>query len=202
MRLYVKRYISACIPYLYGKRKGGKQEGFLNLIPKSNVPFTTVHIDHLRPFQSTKRRNKHIVVVVDRFTKAVFLKAVRSTDAKAVIEYIRDFFYVFGVPESIVTDRGTVFTVFRCEHFCEQNSIKHVNVAVAIPRANGKVERLNRPVMEALLVVAYERDWYEILQVQFSINNMINSSTGSTPSQLLLDYTLRGGDDTALRDAF
>lgn len=56
--------------------------------------------------------------------------------------------------------------------------------------------------MEALLIVANECDWDEKLrQVQFGINNMINSSTGSTLSQLLLGYIPRGEEYIALRDA-
>lgn len=73
---------------------------------------------------------------MDGFTKAVFLEAVRSTDTKAVIEYIRDLICVYSALETIVTDRGTAFTAHKLEHFCEQNSIMHVKVAVATLRAH------------------------------------------------------------------
>jgi len=63
----------------------------------SKVPFETIHVDHLGPFPSSSRRNKHIIVVVDGFTKCVFLKAVRTRDTKLVIEFMRDLFCTYGI---------------------------------------------------------------------------------------------------------
>jgi len=36
--------------------------------------------------------------------------AVRATGAKAVIEFLRDLFCTYGVPERIISDRDPVFT--------------------------------------------------------------------------------------------
>jgi len=51
--------------------------------------------------------------------------------------------------------------------------------------------------------MANEKNWDEPLRrVKFRINNMVNQSTSHTPSELLLGYRPRGGDDdAALRDA-
>jgi hypothetical protein len=201
MRNYVDAFIKCCIPCLYSKRKTGKAEGFLNPIPKGTEPLKTVHVDHLGPFPRSKKRNAHLIVAVDAFTKFTFIKAVRSTDTKAVIEYLRDLFCTYGVPEVLVTDRGTAFTAKRFENFCDQNKMRHVKVAVGTPRANGQVERLNRSILDILLTTEEENRWDEqVRAVQFAINNTRNQSTKKTPSELLLGYISRGGEDVQLRD--
>lgn len=202
MRKYVDRFVKCCIPCLFAKRKGGKQEGLLNPIPKGKVPLKTMHVDHLGPFPLSPRRNQHLIVAVDAFTKFTFMRAVRTTDAKAVIEYLRDLFATYGTPERIVTDRGPAFKSRKFKAFCNQNSITHIKVAVATARANGQVERLNQAVKHGLLTTAEEENKWdeEVRRVQFAINNTVNQSTKRTPSQLLLGYTPRGGDDAALRD--
>ena len=74
-------------------------------------------------------------------------------------------------------------------------------MSVACARANGQVERLNKSVGDTLVTVADERRWDEsVRDVQFAINNTVNRSIQKTPSQLLLGYTPRGGEDMILRD--
>jgi len=173
----------------------------LHPIPKSNIPLDTIHIDHLGPFPLSSKCNRYLIVVVDSFTKFVFLKAVKSTDTKSVIEFLRDLFATYEVPKTIITDRGAAFKV-TFGNFCDQNYIQHIKVAVTTPRANGQVERLNKSVMHGLLTTAdEEKRWDQhIHDLQFAINNTVNQSTKTTPSQLLLGYIPRGGADAALKD--
>lgn len=202
MRQYVQKYISCCIRCLYNKRKAGKKEGFLNPIPKEPEPMKLVHMDHLGPFPKSKHGNLHIIALVDSFTKFLFLRAVKSTKTKYVLEFCRDIFAVYGAPSRIITDQGSAFTAKAFSNFCEQNVIRHVKTAVATPRANGQVERLNRSILSALLTSTLEEElWDEnIRQVQFSINNIVNKSIDKTPSELLFGFKPRGGSDLLLAD--
>lgn len=204
MRNYVDRYISCCIPCLYNKRVGGRKEGFLHPIPISAEPINTLHVDHLGPFPKSQRSNMYILVGVDAFTKFVFLRAVRNTQTKYVIDYFKDnyFFATYGTPKILISDRGSCFTAKKFQLFCEQNHIRHVLNAVAIPRANGQVERLNGVILNTLKTLAAEEErWDEqVRQVQFAINNTVNESAGKTPSQLLLGFKPRQSTDAILKD--
>jgi len=117
MRPYVEKYIRCCIPCLYAKRKTGKQEGFLHPIPKGREPLGILHVDHVGPFPKTPRRNEHLIAAVDGFTKFTFLRAVKSTNARLVIEYLRDIFETYGVPKVLVTDQGSAFTSKQFKEF-------------------------------------------------------------------------------------
>jgi len=51
--------------------RSGRPEGFLHLIPKGNVPFEIIYIDHFGPVDKRIACKKHILVVIDAFSKFV-----------------------------------------------------------------------------------------------------------------------------------
>lgn len=80
--------------------------------------------------------------------------------------------------------------------------IKHRQVAVASPWANGVAERVNRFLKSSLAkLVETPSDWENHLsKVQYVLNNTHHKAIGSTPSKLLLGYDQRAHDDAKLRD--
>lgn len=104
MREYVEKYIASCIPCLYHKIPAGRREGFLHPIAKEPIPFDTIHLDHLGPFQKTSSGNIHLIVVIDAFTKYVILNPVKSTKSKPVIRCLENKFDIFGLPTRIIAE--------------------------------------------------------------------------------------------------
>lgn len=202
MRAYVERYIACCIACLYNKKKTGRKEGYLHPIEKPMVPFEMVHVDHLGPFPKSSKGNLHILAVIDGFTKFAVLRPVKSTNSRITIHHLSDIFRLFGSPKVLVTDQGSSFTCKKFGEFCDKYTVRHVLNAVATPRANGQVERLNRTILGALLASNNEeRKWDEtVIDVQFAINNVPSKTTGKTPSELLYGYHPRSGLDAALID--
>jgi transposase InsO family protein len=118
---------------------GGKRPGSLHPIPKTPVPFHTVHIDHLGPFvKKTKAGNTQLFLIIDAFTKFILLYPVKSTKSKLAIKCLQDMIKVFGVPHRIICDHGRSFTSEEFREFCDHIQTKiHFN-AVATPRGNGQ----------------------------------------------------------------
>lgn len=54
MRRFMTKYISACLNCAYYKNTVGKRQCKLNIIDKVPVPFHTVHIDHVGPFETSR----------------------------------------------------------------------------------------------------------------------------------------------------
>jgi len=79
-------------------------------------------------------KKKHLLVIIDGFTKFVELFPVNSTSTREV-NLCR--------PRRIVSARGTCFTSIEFAKFLLENTIEHVRVATASPQANGQVERVN-----------------------------------------------------------
>lgn len=198
----MRKYVASCLNCLYYKQSSGKRQGMLHSIEKVALPFHTLHIDHLGPFETSKKRNKYLLVLVDGFTKFLLIEPVKDTSTKYVTKVLLDIIYLFGVPTRIISDRGTAFTSVKFQKFCENHGIKHVLNAVATPRANGQCERYNRTILSALRTTAAgcsEDQWDTFVKpVQSAINNTVNKSTGVSPIQALAGYTPRSMADSKI----
>lgn len=197
---YVTTYINSCIPCLYHKKKRGRKEGFLHPIDKVPIPFHTIHVDHLGPFNRSSGGSKYVLVIIEAFTKFTFLKAVNDIKTAPVIRQLKIISNTYGSPTRIITDRGTAFTSKPFEKYCEECAILHIKNAVATPRANGQVERYNATILTSLSSsIESEEDWEKALpKVQFAMNNVVNSSTNKTASELLMSYRPRSEADAKL----
>ncbi|KOX79081.1 Pro-Pol polyprotein [Melipona quadrifasciata] len=125
MKRKIEKVIQNCILCILAERKRGQQEGYLYLLEKGEVPLDTFHIDHLGPLFSTKKNYKHIFVVVDAFTKFVWLYATKTTNSAEVIERLRKQSVTFGNPRRIISDRGAAFTSREFAEYYHQENIHH-----------------------------------------------------------------------------
>lgn len=201
MRKYVNKYVASCIGCQFTKKPTGKQPGLLHPIPREPVPLHTLHIDHLGPFCKSNGKS-YVFAIIDGFTKFVWLEAVASANAKGAIAALEKLCSVFGYPVRIISDRGTAFTCREFEGYCNKKGIKHVLNAVASPKANGQVERLNRTILSSLTAHMGEeqKGWDVYLsKVQLGINSTVSQGTDKSPLALLcalrprLENDLMGG---------
>lgn len=81
----VEKCIQNCVTCILTNRKRGKQDGLLHPIDKDDTPLHTLHLDHLGPLATTSKKYKHILVVIDAFSKFTWLFPTKSTDAAEVI---------------------------------------------------------------------------------------------------------------------
>lgn len=204
MSKFVKKYVESCIQCAYTKHQSSNHEGLLHPIPKGNVPFETIHADHLGPFTKSKRGNCYLLVIIDAFTKFVFVKPVRNTKTTSAIKVFDEIFYTFSTPVRLITDRGSCFTSHLFKKFCLDKGIKHVLNSVASPRSNGQVERYNRTILNSLKAQNLnldERVWDEqVGRVQWGLNNTIQKSTGKTPSELMFGMQMNGEINSNLKE--
>jgi cobalamin biosynthesis protein CbiG len=66
---------------------------------------------------------RHILVVVDKFTKWIEVRAIATVTSKEAAKFMEDITHRFGVPNRIVTDLGTTFTGSNFWDFCQDNLI-------------------------------------------------------------------------------
>ena len=130
-----------------------------------------------------------ILVIVDRLTKMVHYEPVKVTiDAPGLAEVIIDVVVRHhGLPDSIVSNRGSVLTSKFWSLLCYFLGIKQRLSTAFHPQTDGQTERQNS-IMEAYLraFVNYEQnDWARLLPMaEFAYNNAKNTSTGYTPFEL------------------
>lgn len=137
----VESFIECCIPCILSEKKKGKQEGELKPIPKDDVSLST-YLDHLGPMTSTSKLYKYLLVIVDGFSKFVWIYPTKTTNTKEVLDKLVKMQAIFGNPRRIITDRGTAFTFSSFKDFCTDENIEHVVITTGVPRGNGQVERI------------------------------------------------------------
>ncbi|CAH2008335.1 unnamed protein product [Acanthoscelides obtectus] len=192
MRRFVKKYVGACLNCLYYKQPSRKKQGYLHPIEKVPIPFHTIHIDHLGPFEKSIKGNKYIFVIVDGFTKFCFIEPVKDTSSKLVVKALLTIMYIFSTPNRIISDRGTAFTSVSFSNFCKDYGVRHILNAVSTPRANGQCERYNSTILNSLRAASAgvaENKWDTFVKpVQYAMNTTFNTATGMTAMELLAGF--------------
>lgn len=193
-KVKIERVIRNCVECILAERKGGKPEGLLTPIDKGSYPLETYHIDHIGPMEDTKKKYNHILVIVDAFSKFVWLYPTKGTGSEEVLDRLRKQASIFGNPKKIISDRGTAFTSNAFENYCKEQDIVHLLITTGVPRGNGQVERINRILVPILTKLCLENAglWYRYVdKVQQIINNTPPRSTKISPFKILTGVDMR-----------
>ena len=129
-----------------------------------------------------------ILTIVDRYTKMAKYIPVRTTiTAPQLAEvFISNIVRNFGTPDSIVTDRGSVFTSKFWSSLCYFIKARRRLSTAFHPQTDGQTERQNQTLEHYLRAyVDYTQDdWAKRLDMaEFAYNNSLNSTTKMTPFQ-------------------
>lgn len=170
----LEQYVECCVPCVLAERKKGKKEGLLKPIPKGDAPLNTYHMDHLGPIISTAKLYKYLLVVVDEFSKFVWIYPTKTTNTKEVLDRLISMQQIFGNPQRIVTDKGTAFTSSQFNDYCKEENIEHVTITTGVPRGNGQAERINKIIIPTLTKLSLDNPsrWYRhVPKLQRCINS-------------------------------
>ena len=95
-----------------------------------------LHIDYAGPFMG-----KMFLVTVDAHSKWLEAHVVETPTSASTIQKLYQMFATRGIPETIVTDNGSVFTSKEFNDFTDMNGIKHLTTAPYHPASNGLSKR-------------------------------------------------------------
>lgn len=92
-------------------------------------------MDH---FEIEKR---FFLIIADDYSGWIDIYHNLTTSSKCVIESLKRFIAIFGLPKNLVSDNGRCFTSEEFESFCVANGIKHITTPPRHPQSNGLAER-------------------------------------------------------------
>ncbi len=81
------------------------------------------------------------LIIVDAHSKWLDVYSMKTATSAAAIERLRWSFATHGLPDTIVSDNGTVFTSGEFSNFLRRGGIRHVRSAHYHPATNGLAER-------------------------------------------------------------
>jgi hypothetical protein len=155
-----------------------------------------VGVDNLTVTPKDAAGNGHLIVIVDHFTKYVWVQVAKEYTATTVATALFVYLCTFGMFDELWSDPGSDLMSEVVAKLTKWLGIRHVISLVDRHESNG-VEGTNKQILRHLTTLTHEyratKRWSEpifISLVIFVINDSINSETGLRP----LD-TKFGSDD-------
>ncbi|OMJ21502.1 Retrovirus-related Pol polyprotein from transposon [Smittium culicis] len=158
-------------------------------------PFQYWGIDVAGPLPSTKTyKNKYIILAVDYFTKWPVAAAVPEINASVIIAFIcENIISSFGVPNTLITDRGTHLSNELVATFNRYLGINHKPVTAYRPQANGQVERTIQTFKQALRKICnQDQDNWDIYiwRALLALRTSMHRSIGKSPAEIVYGLSL------------
>lgn len=209
MKRDIRKHVNTCVVCQTSKPRHHRPYGELTALPIPQRPWQEISMDFitaLPEIECEKRIFDSILVIVDRFTKyALYIPCTkRITSDGLANKFLRYVFKPYGIPEGIVSDRGSIFTSAFWRTFCHLLACKRRLSTAFHPQTDGQTERQNQNLEHYLRAFCHkdQLDWlYKLPLAEFTYNTAKHSATGETPAYLLLGYypTLPGTDKITLR---
>jgi transposase InsO family protein len=191
----IRRFIRNCDQCGRGTIWREAKRGLLKPLPITQRPRVDLAMDFITDLPPTGQSGaRYLWVIVDRFTKAVTLEVMDSMEAEACVQrFLSCHFRFHGMPNSIVSDRGSNWTSRFWRRFCELAGVQQRLSTAYHPQTDGGPERANQEIQAFLrCYIDYsQQDWGSFIPAaQLALNNRVSSATGMSPFFLEHGYTV------------
>ena len=190
--------MQGCLKCQQNKVQHQQKAGELHPLEIPEGPWQEISIDMIGPLPSSNGKDA-ILVIVDRFTKMIRLKAITmNISSEGIAKIYRDEIWkLHGIPKMIISDRGPQFTSKFMEDFTKVLGTKRKLSMAYHPQTDGQMERMNQEIEMFLRhYVNHQQDnWTEWLAVaEFSYNDKKHAVMNRTPFELNFGRHLWKGD--------
>lgn len=190
----VSKYVASCDVCQRSKAKRHSPYGEMQPLPKPERMFESITMDFITGLPPsmdpvTGTVYDMILVIVDRYSKvAQYIPCRKDDDADNLAKiFTARWFKDGGLPRSIVTDRGSVFTSQFWAALCYHLDIKRRLSTAYHPQTDGQTERQNQTLETYLrtYINHHQDDWVHLLPLaEFAYNNAHHDAIGTTPNRV------------------
>ena len=200
MRADIHRYCRACLTCVTRKGIGRAIRPNLQPIPVGG-PFHRLGVDVLQ-LPLSYDSNQYAIVFMDYCTKWLKVFAAPNQTSETIDKLLVEHVIArHGVPEQLLSDRGSNFLSELVLNICKLLDIKKINTSGYHPQTDGLVEKFNSTLIGMLSksVTKHGRDWDTHLPyLLFAYRTSVQSSTGDSPFFLLYGRDARIPTETVL----
>lgn len=192
MKLAVSEFVKQCDVCQHAKHSNQHPLGLLQPLPVPAGAWQDITIDFVEGLPLSEGANT-ILVVVDRFTKyAHFIPMKHPFSAPQVARVFTDSIVkLHGMPRSIISDRGAIFTSHFWRQLFAKLAIKLKFTTAYHPQTDGQTERVNQSLEMYLRCSIHDnpRNWKQwIALAEFWYNSAVHSSIGMSPFKALYGH--------------
>ena len=177
---------------------------------RTKPPFELIPVQ--RPFQilgmdvmdlpKTELENQHVLVFQDFLTKLPLVFPIPDQKTSRIVKlFVEEVVLLFGVPEALLSDRGTNLLSHLMLDVCKALGTKKLNTTAYHPQCNGMVERFNCTLKSMLCKhsAQFGNQWDKYLSgLLWAYRNMPHESTHEKPSYLLFGIDCRSPVEATL----
>ena len=155
--------------------------------------FKQVSVDLVTDLPPTRGCDSILTIVDQGLTKAAFFLPTNKTASSAKIAnlYHNAVYPNYGIPNTIISDRGPQFVSSFTRDLYSKSGIELKATTAYCLQSNGEAERVNQEIGMYLRMYCAEKptDWSLYLaDAQFAHNSRVHSTHGQTPFYLLHGY--------------
>jgi transposase InsO family protein len=189
MRSHIKKFLRDC-PMCQKMNPTVYAVSVQRFTTAAYEPFSRLSLDSIGPLPESKEGHKFILVVIDCFTRIIELYPCKSTEADEAAHYLVDFLSRYGIPDQILSDRGTQFMNSIFATLIQRMGTEHIQSLANSKQETAIVERANKEVLRFLIPMVYDsknlEDWVTYLPlVRRIFITHPHDSTGVAPATLL-----------------
>lgn len=197
------QYVKTCEICQQSKRAFNSRPPPLKPIPVDDV-FSRWHMDILSGLPTTKDKYKHVLLLVDSYSKYCEAFPLRTQEATEVASVLfREIICRYGAPRVLVSDRGRNFMSNLIKALAELFEIKRTYTSAYHPMTNGLVESKNSYILQALRAYCNgdQCDWPDLLPgiLMAYRSTPASQSTEYSPFFMLYGREMRLPVDTVLQ---
>ena len=155
----------------------------------ATYPMKLVHMHYLTLEAIEGGKDIHILVITDHFTRYSQAIVTSSQTAKCTAQNLWDkFIILYGLPDTILTDKGYNFESNLLKALCEIAQVKKIRTSGYHPQANGQCKCFNATLISMLgtLPKKPKSTWREQVPTIVHVYNCTrNSAAGFSPYYLM-----------------
>jgi len=196
----VKKFIETC--YICQKQNEALEKLYTEpFVGSTYAPMERIQIDHVGPLPEDAYGNKHILVIVDTFSRWVEMYAVKDVSSYTTAWHLCDYIFRYGPPKEVHSDHGAAFIEQTYNDIANITGMKVVHPRPGDKERTAIVERENKEVrrhLNAIMNELFMNDRWSFASkiVQRILNNTVHTSTGYAPSKLMFGKAINSIKDS------